>query len=90
VPGDTDRLGGTTRTHAYDDSFIWREGRVRGQHQGKEPAVVLGHDTPWSSRVGDGVATSFTREWTVYRWDMVGSSPRASVERARTRCGLVA
>lgn len=59
-------------TSELEDSFAWREGRVRWQRQGEGPAVVLCHGTPWSSALWDGLAASLAREWTVYRFDMIG------------------
>jgi pimeloyl-ACP methyl ester carboxylesterase len=61
-----------TVTNRFDDTFAWREGRVRWQRQGEGPAVVLCHGTPWSSQLWDGVAASLAHEWTVYRFDMIG------------------
>jgi pimeloyl-ACP methyl ester carboxylesterase len=55
-----------------EDTFAWREGRVRWKRQGQGPAVVLCHGTPWSSALWDRVAASLAREWTVYRFDMIG------------------
>jgi pimeloyl-ACP methyl ester carboxylesterase len=59
-------------TSEREDTFAWREGRVRWKRQGQGPAVVLCHGTPWSSALWHGVAASLAREWTVYRFDMVG------------------
>jgi pimeloyl-ACP methyl ester carboxylesterase len=59
-------------TSEREATFAWREGRVRWKRQGKGPAVVLCHGTPWSSESWDGVAASLARERTVYRFDMIG------------------
>jgi pimeloyl-ACP methyl ester carboxylesterase len=59
-------------TGIRDDTFAWREGRVRWQRQGGGPAVVLCHGTPWSSELWDATAASLARQWTVYRFDMIG------------------
>jgi pimeloyl-ACP methyl ester carboxylesterase len=61
-----------TTTSRHDDTFAWRDGRVRWHRQGSGPAVVLCHGTPWSAQLWDGVADSLAHEWTVYRFDMIG------------------
>lgn len=67
-----DRQQGMTMPSKQEGTFAWHEGRVWWQRQGEGPAVVLCHGTPWSSQLWDGVAASLAREWTVYRWDMIG------------------
>lgn len=54
------------------ESFIWRDGQVRWSRQGSGPPLVFCHGTPWSSALWKPIADTFSDEFTVHLWDMLG------------------
>ncbi|GAA3575207.1 alpha/beta hydrolase [Amycolatopsis ultiminotia] len=53
-------------------TFTWRGQDVRWSRQGAGPPLVFCHGTPWSSKLWEPIARTFTRDHTVYLWDMPG------------------
>jgi pimeloyl-ACP methyl ester carboxylesterase len=63
------------------ESFTWRDGQqVRWSRQGSGPPLVFCHGTPWSSALWQPIADTFTSEFTVHLWDMLGYGASAKSE----------
>jgi pimeloyl-ACP methyl ester carboxylesterase len=59
----------------------WRGGQqVRWSRQGRGPAVVFCHGTPWSSALWQRIADALSTQFTVYLWDMLGYGTSSMAE----------
>jgi pimeloyl-ACP methyl ester carboxylesterase len=55
------------------ETFTWRDGQqVRWSRSGTGPPLVFCHGTPWSSALWKPIADTFSDEFTVHLWDMLG------------------
>lgn len=52
--------------------FTWRDREIVWSKQGRGPALVMCHGTPWSSAIWAPFAAALAKEFTVYLWDMPG------------------
>jgi pimeloyl-ACP methyl ester carboxylesterase len=63
------------------ETFTWRDGQqVRWSRRGSGPPLVFCHGTPWSSALWKPIADTFSDEFTVHLWDMLGYGASAMSE----------